>query len=232
VRARGPRGLQRGEIMSKDNGREKFVEKQKKQKTLEDYQRVLRKRATPSEKIFKVILGEICKIKETPFKFQHIFRKEVGGYIVDFWLPEYRLIFEIDGNHHQEDERQRAIDKERDEWFAVQKIDVVRYTNNEIKSAFLVMNYSRIRRSVINSIDGRIRKRQIEKISGRKKLELKCKKVIEGDQEITICPEITKGMIGKKGNVVIKPSKYKKRKVRKSRKEPPGTFAGSIIWKR
>ena len=206
--------------MLAENGRENFVQKQEKRKTLEDYQRSLRKRATPWEKSFKVIIKQACAIRETQFRFQHIFRKEVGGYIVDFWVPEYRLVFEIDGRHHLEGAQFKA-DQERDAWFAEKKIRVVRLLNSAVAGCAGLVD---------EVLQGRHRVRT--KIRERKPLKKKCTKIIENGIEITLCPEITKGMVDKSGRVIISRKQWnRKHKKKKCRKETPGTFSGSVLWK-
>lgn len=142
---------------------------------------------------------------------------------MDFWLPEYRLIFEIDGKHHLSGDQLRS-DQERDAWFAEKKIKVVRILNSGVAGCDGLVD---------EVLQGRLRTRT--KIRARKPLAKKCYKVVEEGIEITICPEITKSMIGKDGNLKgtkqWRPPKKKKKNRKGCRKETPGTFSGSVLWK-
>lgn len=61
------------------------------------------------------------------------FRRQmpIGFYIVDFICLERRLIVEIDGSQHQE---QQVYDARRDEWLVEQGFRVLRFWNNEVLS--------------------------------------------------------------------------------------------------
>ena len=61
------------------------------------------------------------------------FRRQqpIGSYVVDFYCHEYRLIIEIDGGHHFEDERARA-DAERSAWLTGAGFSILRFTNREV----------------------------------------------------------------------------------------------------
>jgi len=63
----------------------------------------------------------------------HRFRRQmpIGSYIVDFVCLERRLIVEIDGGQHQE---QQAYDGRRDGWLVEQGFRVLRFWNNEVLS--------------------------------------------------------------------------------------------------
>ncbi|KAB2932515.1 MAG: endonuclease domain-containing protein [Candidatus Contendobacter sp.] len=61
------------------------------------------------------------------------FRRQmpIGSYVVDFVCLERRLIVEIDGGQHQE---QQAYDGRRDKWLIEQEFRVLRFWNNEVFS--------------------------------------------------------------------------------------------------
>ena len=61
------------------------------------------------------------------------FRRQVpiGPYIVDFFCPQHRLIVEIDGGQHANDDA-AARDRERDAWLARHGYRVVRAWNNDV----------------------------------------------------------------------------------------------------
>ena len=56
-------------------------------------------------------------------------QKPMGGYIVDFVCIERRLIIEIDGGQHVE---QEAYDRQRDAWLRDQGYTVLRFWNNDV----------------------------------------------------------------------------------------------------
>jgi very-short-patch-repair endonuclease len=61
------------------------------------------------------------------FRRQH----PLGSYIVDFFCPEARLIVEVDGGQHGEE---NAHDARRTEWLEARGYRVVRFWNNEVLS--------------------------------------------------------------------------------------------------
>ena len=65
----------------------------------------------------------------------HKFRRQapLGAYIVDFVCFERRLVVEVDGAQHLE--QQRAQDIARDEWLGRQGFRVLRFWNSQILSA-------------------------------------------------------------------------------------------------
>ena len=58
-------------------------------------------------------------------------QKIIGGFIVDFFIAEKRIVIEIDGSQHYEEEHSKA-DKERDSELFALGITVLRYTNSDI----------------------------------------------------------------------------------------------------
>ncbi|MCX6738786.1 MAG: endonuclease domain-containing protein [Candidatus Parcubacteria bacterium] len=89
------------------------------------YRRQLRSEATPQE----IILWSRLKNNQLGFKFrrQHSF----GKYIADFYCSEKRLIIEIDGSQHLEQER---YDRERTKFFESLGLKVLRFWNSEINT--------------------------------------------------------------------------------------------------
>lgn len=62
------------------------------------------------------------------FKFRR--QQVIGGYVVDFVCMEARLIVELDGDWHLDDE-QRGYDAARDEWLMAEGYRVMRVANRE-----------------------------------------------------------------------------------------------------
>ncbi|WP_456763098.1 endonuclease domain-containing protein [Bradyrhizobium sp. USDA 4011] len=71
-------------------------------------------------------------LKEMPTEGTH-FRKQapIGPYIVDFFCPAKRLIIELDGGHHNDDETAMR-DRERQQWLEKEGFRVIRFWNSEI----------------------------------------------------------------------------------------------------
>ena len=92
------------------------------------YARKMRDNPTPAEAEFhkhlkQAYLGRIST--------QHHFVGRYNAFILDFYLPEKRIGFEIDGWHHYNDPKQVAKDKFRDNYCRVHGITIVRIKNRE-----------------------------------------------------------------------------------------------------
>ena len=86
----------------------------------------LRANTTPHERILWRAL------KELPVEGTHFRRQApIGPYIVDFFCPARRLIIELDGGHHNDDETAKR-DQERQHWLEQEGYRVVRFWNSEI----------------------------------------------------------------------------------------------------
>ena len=59
----------------------------------------------------------------------------IEGYIVDFYIPQAKLVIEIDGSQYDNPENIRA-DSERDEALSCWGIEVIRFSNRRINKAF------------------------------------------------------------------------------------------------
>ena len=62
-------------------------------------------------------------------------QKNIGNYILDFYIPSAKLASEIDGRQHKLAEN-REDDRIRDEFLNSLGIMVVRYTNDDIRNRF------------------------------------------------------------------------------------------------
>ena len=86
----------------------------------------LRTTATPHERALWRAL------KDLPVEGTHFRRQApIGPYVVDFFCPAARLIIELDGGHHNDDET-AARDRERQLWLEHEGFRVVRFWNSEI----------------------------------------------------------------------------------------------------
>jgi very-short-patch-repair endonuclease len=71
-------------------------------------------------------------LKELPIDGTHFRRQApIGPYIVDFFCPAKRLIIELDGGHHNDDETAKR-DSERQLWLEREGYRVIRFWNSEI----------------------------------------------------------------------------------------------------
>jgi len=71
-------------------------------------------------------------LKEIPLEGTHFRRQApIGRYVVDFFCPAKRLIIEVDGGHHNDDDNARR-DGERQHWLEKEGYRVVRFWNSEI----------------------------------------------------------------------------------------------------
>lgn len=90
--------------------------------------RELRKKSTPQEIIlWSRLKGR--KFNNLKFRRQHLIEK----YIVDFICLEKKLIIELDGWQHQEEEQKR-YDQERTIFLESLGFSIIRFWNNEVNS--------------------------------------------------------------------------------------------------
>src|SRR5262249_32463180 len=86
----------------------------------------LRANTTPHERMLW------RSLKELPIEGSHFRRQApIGPYVVDFFCPAKRLIVELDGGHHNEDDTARR-DRERQLWLENEGYRVLRFWNSEI----------------------------------------------------------------------------------------------------
>lgn len=73
-------------------------------------------------------------VKDLPMDGSHFRRQApIGPYVVDFFCPAKRLIIELDGGHHNEDDV-ATRDLERQRWLENEGYRVIRFWNSEITS--------------------------------------------------------------------------------------------------
>ncbi len=59
----------------------------------------------------------------------------IGPYIVDFYIASAKLVIELDGSQHYEEEGIRT-DQERDRFLAERNIQVLRFSNEDVNHHF------------------------------------------------------------------------------------------------
>ena len=62
-------------------------------------------------------------------------QKTIGNYIVDFYIAEAKLVIELDGSQHFEEEGQK-MDESRDAFLESQGLTILRYANSDINQNF------------------------------------------------------------------------------------------------
>lgn len=72
-------------------------------------------------------------LRSYPVRFSR--QKVLGKYIVDFYSAEARLVIELDGSQHYEDDNMRK-DAERTAFLKTYGLTVIRVPNNEVSSNF------------------------------------------------------------------------------------------------
>lgn len=89
------------------------------------------KKQTDSEKKFKIYLNQLG----IDYKFQEIIYYENSFYIVDFFIPEKNIVFEIDGEYHK---KQRNEDRVRTQKLKKEGVkSVFRFTNLAVNDSVL-----------------------------------------------------------------------------------------------
>lgn len=86
-------------------------------------------------------------------------QKAIGPYIVDFYIAKAKLVIELDGSQHY-DEEGGSADQLRDAYLQSLGLEVLRIPNNEVNQNF---------RGVCEYIDVLVRERaKMEQIGARK----------------------------------------------------------------
>jgi len=90
--------------------------------------RQLRKNMTGSERKLW-----FCYLKDCGIKFYR--QKQIENYIIDFYCAKARLVIEIDGDTHFNEDAVR-YDNERTKLLENYGLSIIRFTNNDIKYRF------------------------------------------------------------------------------------------------
>jgi very-short-patch-repair endonuclease len=94
---------------------------------LKDRRRELRRKSTVEEEI---IWNEL-RDRKLGYKFKR--QHSIGGYILDFYCSEQKLVIEIDGKSHSQSEA-KEYDKIRDTYFNELGYTTIRFLNKDIKN--------------------------------------------------------------------------------------------------
>jgi very-short-patch-repair endonuclease len=88
------------------------------------YAREMRSKMTDAEALLWMLLRN-RRIAGAKFRRQH----PVGRYILDFYCDDKKLGIELDGGQHGE---RVKYDKQRDDWLRAQRIQILRFWNNQM----------------------------------------------------------------------------------------------------
>ena len=89
----------------------------------------LRNEPTPAE---RRLWYEFLRTASPQWNRQRI----IGGYIVDFFCLKAKLVIELDGNQHYDENGLVEYDKIRTEYLEALELKVLRFTNAEIEENF------------------------------------------------------------------------------------------------
>ncbi len=93
---------------------------------LKKYSQELRKNMTDAERLLW------SKLRRKQVKnFQFYRQRIIGNYIVDFYCPSSKLIIEVDGGQHYQDEGDRR-DKVRDDYMKNLGMKILRVSDREV----------------------------------------------------------------------------------------------------
>ena len=106
---------------------------------LTPYSQKLRREMTKEE---KHLWYDFLKALPFPVRRQKVF----GNYILDFYIPQAKLVIELDGSQHYETSG-IASDQERDLYLQNQGLQVLRYANSDIN-----FNFSAVCEDILNHI--------------------------------------------------------------------------------
>lgn len=121
------------------------------QEKAEEFRADLIKKQTPSEARFKIILKEL----DIKYEFQKIFYTENSFYIADFYLSNYNIVIEIDGEYHNTPE-QKSKDSKRTAKLIEDIDDVYRIKNETVTNIELT-------KRIVKEFLVKTKKKQIER---------------------------------------------------------------------
>ena len=107
----------------------------------------LRKQATPQENHLWYDF-----LRSYPVRFQR--QKTIDSFIADFYCHAAKLVIEIDGSQHYEQQGQ-AYDRERTAILEHYGLEVLRFSNHDINTSF---------RAVCEQIDNAVKSRTTQKL--------------------------------------------------------------------
>jgi len=110
------------------------------------YNRKLVSRAKELRKNMTVAEQKLWKNYLKTFPYRVYRQRPIENFIVDFYCPKLKLVIEIDGDSHYQENAQ-AYDKERTQILQTYGLKVIRFQNDEVLDNFA---------GVVNFIEGMI----------------------------------------------------------------------------
>jgi very-short-patch-repair endonuclease len=92
-----------------------------------DYCSSLKEKQTEAE----LLVDKYLKKLNRQFVSQMPIKNDFSFYIIDFYIPRYKLCIEVDGGYHNLPE-QKWRDEQRDKWLVKHGYKVLRFTNEEV----------------------------------------------------------------------------------------------------
>jgi very-short-patch-repair endonuclease len=113
--------------------------------TIRQSARELRQPQTPAE----VTLWSHLRSRNLKYKFRR--QHPIDSFIIDFYCAEAKLLIEIDGTSHLENEQQE-YDQTRTEYLEALSYKVIRFTNNDVR-----YNIHASVKAIIEEVESRIK---------------------------------------------------------------------------
>lgn len=105
---------------------------------LRAYSKELRYKQTESEKRFEEIYKSHARARYRIIPQRIFFFNLNTGYIVDFYIPKLKLVFEIDGDSHK---YQTRYDQQRTNYLESRGIKVYRISNHDVKDKLTALRF-------------------------------------------------------------------------------------------
>lgn len=116
------------------------------------------KKQDPTMQLYARELRSNATVEENTLWYRYLRRypvrwyrqRIIGPFIADFYCKSLKIVIELDGSQHYEEESM-AYDKKRSAYFESLGIEVIRFTNTDIKTRFA---------AVCDAIDLKVAQRQ------------------------------------------------------------------------
>lgn len=132
--------------------------------------------ATPSEIAFKKRLDKL-RIK---YHFQWAIETKLSYFIADFFIPKYKLIFEIDGYYHFTN-KGKARDKIRDSVLSSMGYRVIHIPNNKVETYEIKLknDKKKVLRCKAKLSSLKIQEKRLLEVERKKKAQEKARKIMK-----------------------------------------------------
>jgi len=106
-------------------------------------------------------MGKLLNI----LNIKYVFQKQFGHYIVDFYLPTFCVVIEVDGSQHYTVKKVIEYDARRDAYLLQRGLKVLRITNEELINDFISAS-----EKIVNTINEALtlKEKALNSLIGRK----------------------------------------------------------------